>query len=147
MRTGGLITLLILFPNIPWMIWGAKTPEPSNIVIPRILALAEHGARLTVFLLPFFYRIELTSPSRKIAGLLALLTLITYYGCWARYYTSGWQPLDLGKSLWGIPVPMAVFPVLFLLFASFVLRAWPLGVGAALFGVLHIYISSVTLWR
>ena len=78
-------------------------------------------------------------------GLLALIALGVYYGCWGRYYVNGWEQAYLGKALWGIPVPMAIFPVLFVILSSHVLRALPLGICAGIFGILHIYISVVTL--
>jgi hypothetical protein len=145
MRYGGVVTLLILAPNIPWIIWGAKLPEAPKTQIPEILGTAEHVMRLLVFVLPFFYRINLFSTPHKVMGLLALLVLGMYYGCWARYYVNGWQQMYLGKALWGIPVPMAIFPVVFLLLSSYVLHALPLGICAGIFGILHIYISSLTL--
>lgn len=145
MRNGGVVTLLILLPNIPWIIWGSKGTDALETPIPAILAMAEHIMRLAVFLMPFFYRIDLSSTSCKVVGVLALIALGVYYVCWGRYYVNGWEQAYLGKPLWKIPVPMAIFPVLFVVLSSYVLRALPLGICAGIFGILHIYISAVTL--
>lgn len=57
---------------------------------------------------------------RPRAGVLAL-----YYALWVRYVAVGLAGAALYRPLWGLPVPMAVLPVLvFLLVAAWLNNAW-----------------------
>ncbi|MNO07759.1 hypothetical protein D3C81_2300870 [compost metagenome] len=53
----------------------------------------------------------------------------------------------LFAPLWGIPVPLAVFPSLYFLFASVVLHAIPLLAAGLIFGASHIVVSLHTYRR
>lgn len=93
-----------------------------------------------MLILPVFSRFELEKTASR-AGLAAmLLALGLYYAAWARYFTRR-DPLLLYEPLCGVPLPLAVSPVICLLAASIPLRSAPLAVAAVVFGVAHIAIS------
>jgi hypothetical protein len=144
MKNGGIVTLLLLLPNAAWLIWGPKGSEETQAV-PQLLETVENILRLAVFVLPFFYAVDISTRERQIAGLLSLLMLGGYYWCWGRYYLHNWDVSYFNKALFFVPVPMAVLPVLYLLGSSYLLHSILLGVSAALFGIVHVYISSVSL--
>jgi len=54
---------------------------------------------------------------------------------------AGIAGLEHGNSLLGLPIPLAISPVLYFAAASVLLRSWPLALATALLGVAHIPIS------
>lgn len=144
MKNGGIVTLLLLLPNIAWLIRGTKGSGQTRAV-SQLLGTVENILRVAVFVLPFFYTVDISTRERQVAGILSLLMLGGYYWCWGRYYLHNWETSYFNKRLFFIPVPMALLPVLYLLCSSYLLHSIPLGVCATLFGIAHVYISSVSL--
>ncbi len=144
LKTGGIITLLLLLPNLFWFMF-KKNDNPANQAISKILEISEHVLRMLVFLIPFFYDIQLSSTLQMLAAGIALFALSLYYFCWLRYYFNKLENEYLHKKLWFMPLPMAVFPLIYLLFASIVIESAILGVLSILFGIIHIYVSKITL--
>lgn len=77
-----------------------------------------------------------------LAGWLMLLALAFYYMAWGRFYTRGRTPVLLYRPLFGVPLPLALSPVVLFLAAAVPLRALPLAVGAIVFGVAHVALSG-----
>jgi hypothetical protein len=91
-------------------------------------------------MIPVFCRLRLATAS-MLAGEVMLLALAFYYTGWARYFTRGRTPVLLFKPLFGVPLPLAVSPVVYFLAASVPLRSLPLAASAVVFGVAHVAIS------
>jgi hypothetical protein len=65
-----------------------------------------------------------------------------YYAGWVRFFVRGRDYLLLYKPMIGLPIPMAISPVIYFLFASLVLGSFYQAIGAAVLGVGHISIST-----
>ena len=112
----------------------------------RPLGLLEGIGRLGVFVVPLFYRVGIAGPWKwGCVGAMAL-SLALYYAGWARYFASGRRRAVLYRPLLGIPIPLAVSPVVYFAAASTLLDSIPLAV-AALFGGPHIYLSHLEAGR
>ena len=88
-----------------------------------------------------FYRFSLRTTAGRLALGVMLLALAFYYTGWARYFTTGRNFALLYKPLVGIPLPLAVSPVVYFLAASVALRSVPLAIAAVVFGTAHVAVS------
>lgn len=72
---------------------------------------------------------------------IAAVFLIFYCLVWICYFTGGRDVSLLGKSFMFVPIPLAVFPVLYYLFGAIWLRNIPAAILMLIFGSAHITIS------
>lgn len=140
-----LPNLLVIFfpPILPNQIQTRKKQPPKWW--RYILALEQIG-RLGIFVLPLFWEVHLAGNVSIIALVLMAFCLVLYYVCWIRYLIRGRAILLLFQHLLFIPVPLAVFPVLYFLFASILLQSWPVAAAAVVFALGHIP-ESIRAWR
>lgn len=72
---------------------------------------------------------------------LAAAFLVLYYAVWIRYFAHGRAVALLGKPFLFVPMPLAVFPVLYFLFAAIWMHNIPAAVIMLVFGAAHITVS------
>lgn len=136
------IPLVILLPNLLFIKWPPKNGPSAAQAKPGIGVTAAEGiGRLGVMILPFFYQTRLQD-SVQIISLIAMAGLLIFY-CygWGRYLINGREYRLLFSPHWGIPVPMALGPVLYFGAASLLLHSWPLLLSSIIFGAGHILAS------
>jgi hypothetical protein len=143
-RSGALIPVLLMLPNIIWMLV-PKTDTTRQVPEPLSLVVAENAGRLAVLVLPFFYTLEMNRKFSLPILFLTGLALAIYYVAWLRYFTAGRSVALLRTPLLGLPLPLAVAPVVFLILSSFLMGSWLMLAAAIVFGVAHIWISALTL--
>lgn len=143
MKSGLLITILVLWPNLLWMFFPPKDApnEAQEQVHGRVLVILEWIGRLGVFVLPVFYVIEVKSTMQVISLGTMVLALLVYYTGWARYFLRGRTYGLLFQPLLTLPVPLAISPILYFAGASVLLASWPIALATALLGATHIPIS------
>jgi hypothetical protein len=143
---GWMVPVAVLFPNVLWAVLpGAAWPASRTTATQpwtRWVEFVECVGRAAVFILPVFYRFKLGTPASVVAVLAMLLALAFYYVGWIRYFTRGREPELLYKRLLGVPLPLAVSPVVYFLAASVALEPSPLAVAAVVFGAAHVAIGS-----
>lgn len=129
------VFLLVMLPNFIYLRFPPVNRREQKEIF--ILNLLEQGSRalfplLTVLLVS-------NQPIRWINPylFLMLIMLLLYYVCWARYFTKGREYRLLSDSLWLIPIPMALFPVLFFIFEALWLRNTPALLVMIVFGISH----------
>ncbi len=145
MPLGGLITLAVLLPNL------LALTLPPDAVPPRagkkngrvrVMEVIERAGQVGSFLIPFFYPL----PALRVASVDALavmaLALVFYYIGWARYTLKGHRFVLLFAPLLGVPLPMAISPVIYFAAAAVFLSSWPLAVAVLLLAAGHLYISQ-----
>jgi hypothetical protein len=150
MQIGGLITLLILLPNV-FYFWASR-PQVDAYEIPRsvvdgVMGGLERAGQLGSFVLPFFYTINITPASHKIAMVVMGIALVFYYICWGRYFLMGRQPALLYAPLAGIPLPMAISPILYFLAAAALTGSLLLAAAALVLAAGHLYVSQKEFLR
>jgi len=143
MKSGLIITLLILWPNLLWLFFPpkdapGKAQEQADGRFPVIL---EWIGRLGVFVIPVFYAIEVESTVQVISLGIMAVALLVYYSGWTRYFFRGRLYALLFTPLLGLPISLAISPVLYFAAASFLLASWPLALATALLGATHMPIS------
>ena len=72
---------------------------------------------------------------------LAAAFLILYYAVWLRYFMGGREIVLLSRSFLFVPMPLAVFPVLYFLCAAIWLHNLPAVIIMAIFGAAHLTVS------
>jgi hypothetical protein len=143
-KSGALISVLIMLPNVVWMLMpkAAVGAHPSE---PLLLTILENMGRFATLLLPFFFSLDMHKKFSTPVVVGMGLALAVYYACWIRYFAGGRTAALLGAPFLGIPVPLAIAPIVFLILSSYLMSSWWMLGAALLFGVAHIWISALTL--
>lgn len=143
-----LIPLIVLLPNLFFF-----RTKPNNIPSEAqgkenpVLASFEGIGRIGVFVLPLFSSIHLSSPF-EIGALIGMIISITlYYLGWARYFRQNREFRLLLSPMSGIPVPLAVSPIIYFLLAAVVLHSPYMLVCTAILAAGHIPISLGGYYR
>ena len=143
-KSGAWIPLLIMLPNVVWMLL-PKTDAGKQIPEPLLLTILENVGRLATLILPFFFSLDMHKKFSLPVVIGMGLALAIYYACWIRYFAGGRSVALLGAPFLGIPIPMAVAPIAFLILSSYLMSSWWMFGASLLFGVAHIWISALTL--
>ena len=72
---------------------------------------------------------------------LAAALLVLYYAVWLRYFIGGREIVLLSRSFLFVPLPLAVFPVLYFLCAAIWLHNLPAAIIMVIFGAAHLTVS------
>ena len=141
---GWAVSVAVLAPNVIWMALppvGLPSEQTQPSRSQRALEVLEHIGRVGMFVLPLFYDFHLKSTAERVCLVAAIFALGAYYAGWLRYFSNGRQFKLLFAPMLGLPVPLAVSPVVACLAVSVPLHSWPLASVAVLFGVVHIALS------
>lgn len=129
----GINVFYVLFPpkNTP-----KDAPKGNQLLeviekVSRMLYLAAMAALVSG------HPIALRSPW----WVLAAAFLALYHAVWIRYFASGRDVALLGKPFWGVPMPLAVFPVLYYLCGALWLHNLPAAGLMLIFGAAHNVVS------
>jgi hypothetical protein len=149
MPLGGLVTILVLLPNL-LMIFLPPTSLPApgkKNSLTAAMEIIERAGQVSAFVIPFFYslRVQDGLEIACLAGM--LLALSFYYLNWGRYALQGRAFRLLYQPCAGIPIPLAISPVIYFLLASAMFHSWFLLAAAMVLGIGHIYISSLEWQR
>jgi len=143
-----LIPFMILLPNLAFArLQPRSLPGPHESKENPILVGAERVGQLGAFVLPLFYTIHIETAFEKFSFAGMVLFLALYYLGWMRYFSGDREYKLLFKPMLGVPVPMAIGPVMYFLLASIVLHAPFLLICSAVFALGHIPISLNTYQR
>jgi hypothetical protein len=115
--------------------------EDSNNNAEKILTVLERIGQIGIFILPIFYKININSFEKQVALIIMILSLILYYGCWLRFFINQKHYFLLYKPLWSIPLPMAVFPILYMFLSSVIFSSRLLLVVTVLLSIGHLPLS------
>jgi len=152
MPLGGIITILVLLPNLLVIFYPPAEVPPENCKpnsLARWMVVLERAGQIGTFVIPFFYVLDFDINDGEIGiGLgIIFLALVFYYTVWARYLLSGHKFELLYKPFLGFPLPLAVCPIIYFLAASILLRSPYLALAVFVLAVGHIYVSFFELKR
>jgi len=146
---GLIVFLLPMIINVFYVIFPPKSNggegDTQNKKFP-ILEAIEHGTRITyavvLWILISNQSLNYTNPLLYIS----IVFLVLYYIVWIRYFIGGRDIKLLGTKFLFIPMPLAVFPVLYFIFASLWMNNY-IATGVMLvFGIVHNIISYQNLF-
>ena len=113
----------------------ADEPQPPAPVM-RWVEIVEQASRIAYLLAGTF----LVSV-RSTWFFLAVAFLLLYYAVWIRYFVFGRDVALLERVFLFVPMPLAVFPVLYFLCAALWLHNVPAAVLMVIFGATHLTVS------
>jgi hypothetical protein len=150
MPLGGLVTLLILLPNL-LVVFFPVTAIPQSTArkstFTAAMEIVERIGQVSAFVVPFFYPLKVQGRLETASLVGMILALFVYYLNWARYARGGRTFRLLYQPCLGIPIPLASSPVIYFLAASALFHSWILLAAAVLLGIGHIYVSSLEWQR
>lgn len=145
MPTGWIVTLLLLLPNALFLLLSPRNVPPETDgqrqFKVQIFETIEKLGQVGCFVLPFFYFFHTFTLMDQLSLVLFCILMGFYYAGWFRYIREDRQFFNLFAPMLGVPLPMAVAPVLAVFMASVNFHSWPLALAAAILGVGHIPVS------
>lgn len=145
MQNGWVISLFVLLPNFLLFIYPPGDVPPTLVVQKskglKYVEILERIGKAACFTIPFFYSLRFDTTADWIFLAVALFALLFYYACWLRYAFGGRSFHLLFEPLAGVPIPMAIAPVLVFLMASLNLQSWPMGIAVIMLAAGHLPIS------
>lgn len=143
-KSGTIIPVLIMVPNLIYYLkMRNKSDVPaSNKSAPTFIKIIENIGRLGILITPIFFSLNLDNRFSLFFLLLCLLFLSLYYIAWLRHFLSGSNQIDLRKRLL-IPLPLAVYPSLYLICSSYLLSSIPMLIFSVVFAIAHIWVTYI----
>lgn len=138
---GLAVFALPMLINIAYAVFPPRGTAEQTAGIPHWIELIEQVSRVA-----YLFAITLLvsrEPLRLRSGWLwlAVCFLILYYAVWIRYFAGGRQIALLNRPFLFVPIPLAVFPVLYFLCAAIWLHNLPAAVLMVVFGAAHLTVS------
>ncbi len=125
---GALLAVGVLAPNVLLSVFPPRTPLPASTAL-RVLRIVESTGQALCMAVPV---LTVAGPVAWWWAVPAASALAVYYGLWARYLVRR-TPWSLYQPLVGVPVPMAIAPVLvFLAGAAWLSNPWIAGAALVL---------------
>lgn len=131
---GLAVSLVVFAPTLLLVRFAPKGAQPSAR-IPWPITWAERAGQVSCIAVPAFTG----SAGGGWPSLIVMIAaLIGYYALWIRYLTGGRSWALLYQPVWGIPVPMAILPVVYFFAAAAWLGSWWIACAALLLAFGHI---------
>lgn len=138
-----LITAAVLLPNLLFLVFPPLNVSKCGKSADSLLfTIVERVGQVGSFFLPLFFPLSFSGRLVTIAWTVMGLALAFYYAGWLRFFLRGRDYALLFRPMLGIPVPMAVSPILYFLLSSVVLGSVYQAVAAAVLGIGHIAITA-----
>lgn len=138
---GLAVFALPMLINIAYAVFPPQGTAEQTAEIPRWIELIEQVSRIAyLFAITLLVSRE-PLRSRSVWLWLAVCFLILYYAVWIRYFAGGRQIALLNRPFLFVPMPLAVFPVLYFLCAAIWLHNLPAAVLMVVFGAAHLTVS------
>ena len=138
---GLVVFALPMLINIAYAAFPPAEKPEQTADIPRWIETVEQVSRIAYLLAVTFLASREPVSLRSGWLFLAVLFLLLYYAAWIRYFAGGRKTALLNRALLLVPMPLAVFPVLYFLCAAIWLRNLPAAVVMAVFGAAHLAVS------
>lgn len=139
---GAVIFALPMLINIAYVLFPpAGTSAQPTPDVPHWVEMAEQASRIAYFLALTFLVSRKPLDTRSAWMYAAALFLILYYAAWIRYFAGGRDVALLGSRFLFVPMPLAVFPVLYFLCAALWMHNIPAAIIMLIFGAAHITVS------
>ncbi|MAT42428.1 MAG: hypothetical protein CL609_08815 [Anaerolineaceae bacterium] len=135
------IILIILFPNLLFVFF-PPTSKPENIPEEnKWTSMLEHGGQILFFATFIFLPHQPRQDGNPMLFIWLIVCTAIYYALWIRYMVKKQAYRALFENFLGIPIPMAIFPILAFTFGVLWLQVWLTLIPLYLFAIGH-FISS-----
>lgn len=140
-RLGLVLFVLPMLINIAYVMFPPAGKAEQTAAVTHWVEIVEQVSRAAyLFAVTFLVSREPIEP-RSVWLFLAALFLLLYYAVWVRYFAGGRKIALLSRSFLFVPMPLAVFPVLYYLCAAIWLHNLPAAIIMVIFGAAHLTVS------
>ena len=138
---GLVIFALPMLINIAYVLFppAGKAEQPAAVM--HWIEIVEQISRIAYLFAVTLLVSRETLSFRSVWFSLAAVFLILYYAVWLRYFMGGREIALLSRSFLFVPMPLAVFPVLYFLCAAIWLHNLPAAIIMVIFGAAHLTVS------
>ena len=138
---GLLIFTLPMLINIAYVLFppAGKAEQPAAVM--HWIEIVEQISRIAYLFAVTLLVSRETLSFRSVWFSLAAVFLVLYYAVWLRYFMGGREIALLSRSFLFVPMPLAVFPVLYFLCAAIWLHNLPAAIIMVIFGAAHLTVS------
>lgn len=138
---GILAVLLLLLPNVLFYISPPQAVPENLSSPPAIFTVIEQAGRILCLVVPIVFGKKIAEQKYSWLVILMAACLLIYYVCWISYFANGREYFYLFKPMGFIPIPMAVFPLMYLILLGIWVKSPFFIVPAILFSAGHLVIS------
>ena len=138
---GLVIFALPMLINIAYVLFPPAGKAEQAAAVTHWIEIVEQISRIA-YLFAITLLVSRDERSFQSAWLyLTAIFLILYYGVWLRYFMGGREIALLRRSFRSVPMPLAVFPVLYFLCAAIWLDNLPAAIIMMIFGAAHLTVA------
>lgn len=130
--------------NIVYVVFPPMNAPEKPPKVNRIIELVEQVSRMLYMVVICFLVSSREISYLSIWFFAGIVFLILYYIVWLRYFAGGRDVELLGKKFGPVPMPLAVFPVLYFLCAAIWIHNIPAAIIMVIFGISHYVVSYDT---
>lgn len=140
---GLAVSIAVLAPNLLLLVFPPRTRPPATEV-PWPLSWLERGGQALCVVVP-----AITATGQPVWPVAAVVAaaIVAYYALWARYLTLDRSWAALYRPALGVPVPMAILPVVAFAATAVWLNAPWVAVAAGILAAGHIPSSAIIARR
>lgn len=138
---GLIVFLLPMLINIVYVILPPKNAPTTQQETNKILEIIEQSTRILYMLVIVFLVCKEKVDFTSIWMFVGLMFLTLYYIVWFRYFLGGRDIELLGKAFLFVPMPLAVFPVIYFICSAIWLNNYIAVLFMIIFGIAHNIIS------
>lgn len=138
---GLIVFLLPMLINIVYVILPPKNAPTTQQETNKILEIIEQSTRILYMLAIVFLVCKEKVDFTSIWMFVGLIFLALYYIVWFRYFLGGRDIELLGKAFLFVPMPLAVFPVIYFICSAIWLNNYIAVLFMIIFGIAHNIIS------
>jgi hypothetical protein len=105
------------------------------------MELVERLGQVATFVVPIWFKFELVGTLNWTMFAVMTLALLFYYAGWIRFVRSGSRYRNMFAPLLGVPIPMAIAPIVYFSAAAVGMRSWQLAIAVVVMAVGTVYVS------
>ena len=138
---GLVIFALPMLINIAYVMFPPAGNAEQTAAVTHWVEIVEQISRIAYLFAVTLLVSRETLSFRSVWFSLAAVFLILYYAVWLRYFMGEREIVLLSRSFLFVPMPLAVFPVLYFLCAAIWLHNLPAAIIMVIFGAAHLTVS------
>ena len=138
---GLVIFALPMLINIAYVMFPPAGKAEQPAAVTHWIEIVEQISRIAYLFAVTLLVSRETLSFRSVWFSLAAVFLVLYYAVWLRYFMGGREIALLSRSFLFVPMPLAVFPVLYFLCAAIWLHNLLAAIIMVIFGAAHLAVS------
>ena len=139
---GLVVFALPMLINIAYVMFPPVGKAEQAAAVTHWIEIVEQISRIAYLFAVTLLVSRETLSFRSVWFSLAAVFLVLYYAVWLRYFMGGREIALLSRSFLFVPMPLAVFPVLYFMCAAIWLHNLPAAIIMVIFGAAHLNVST-----